>query len=93
MQEAKVHIYKSCSLVALCCNLNLQAKCPDDRLGGRGHLYEPEGKKYIYSVKFLTWPAFTNQAKLTLSVGTGISPKLLQILVVAVILTRCEIHN
>lgn len=93
MQEAKVHICRSCFLVALCCNLNLQAKCPDDRLGGHGHLYEPKGKKNIYSLKSLTWPAFTNQDKMPLSVGTGISPKLLQILAVAVILTRCEIHN
>lgn len=59
MQEAKVRIYKSCSLVALCCNLNLQAQCPEDRLGAYGHLCEPEGKKnkIIYSVKSLPWPA------------------------------------
>jgi len=51
MQEAKVHIYRSYYLVALCCNLNLQAKCSDDSLCGHSHLYKPEGKKYIYSVK------------------------------------------
>lgn len=57
MQEAKVHIYRSSSLVALCCNLNLQAKCPDDNVGLPWLLYEPEGKTNIFSKVSLGQPS------------------------------------
>lgn len=48
MQESKEHISQNCSLVALCCKLNLQAKCHNHSLGGHRHFSEPEGKE-IYS--------------------------------------------